>query len=199
MAAAVRIGLARPEDTTRLLEIYAPYVAHTAITFEYAVPSPEEFRGRVERILARYPYLVARQGDRIVAYAYAEPFHPRPAYGWAVETAIYVDSVHRRCGIGGALYAAQEKILAAMHILNVNACLACPESADEYLDKSSLFFHERLGYSVAGEFHRCGYKFGRWYNVVWLEKSIGEHVANPPAVLNFTAHRALVAEQDGIG
>lgn len=125
MAAAVRIGVARPEDTTRLLEIYAPYVAHTAITFEYAVPSPEEFRGRIERILARYPYLVARQGDRIVAYAYADPFHPRPAYGWAVETAIYVDSVHRRCGIGGALYAAQEKILAAMHILNLKFRACC--------------------------------------------------------------------------
>lgn len=193
-----RCGLAWPDQKMRprLLEIYAPYVAHTAITFEYAVPSPEEFRGRIERILARYPYLVARQGDRIVDYA--DAFHPRPAYGWAVETPIYVDSVHRRCGIGGALYAALKKILAAMHILNVNACLACPESADEYLDKSSLSFHERLGYRVAGEFHRCGYKFGRWYNVVWLEKSIGEHVANPPAVLNFTAHRALVAEQDGI-
>ena len=69
MAAAVRIGVARPEDATPLLEIYAPYVAHTAITFEYALPSPEEFRGRIERILARYPYLVARQGDRIVDYA----------------------------------------------------------------------------------------------------------------------------------
>lgn len=162
----MRIGVVRPRRCDPPPgDLCALCRAH-GLTFEDAVPSPEEFRGRIERILARYPYLVARQGDRIVAYAYADAFHPRPAYGWTVETAIYVDSVHRRWSIGGALYAALEKILAAMHILNVNACLACPESADEYLDKNSLSFHERLGYSVAGEFHRCSYKFGRWYNVV---------------------------------
>ena len=82
----VRIRIATPKDAGGLLKIYAPYVEKTAITFEYEVPSVEEFAMRIETVLRRYPYLAAEKGGELLGYAYAGAFHGRAAYGWAVET-----------------------------------------------------------------------------------------------------------------
>ena len=91
------IRVAREEDAAALLEIYAPYVLETAITFEYDVPSAEEFAGRIRHTLERYPYLVAEdESGELLGYAYASPFHARPAYDWAVETSFYVRKTGRR-------------------------------------------------------------------------------------------------------
>lgn len=75
--------------------------------------------------------------------------------------------------------------MAAQHILNLYACIACPAEEDEYLTKQSVRFHERRGYRPAGEFYRCGYKFGRWYNMVWMEKLLGAHLVNQSPVKRF--------------
>ena len=96
----IRIRAARLEDAENLLAVYAPYVEKTAVTFEYDVPSVEEFRRRIGKTLARYPYLVIEVDGEIGEYAYAGPFHSRAAYGWAVETSIYVDTGKRRMGLG---------------------------------------------------------------------------------------------------
>ena len=80
------IRTASQEDAAALLEIYAPYVEHTAITFEYVVPTVEEFGSRIKRILKKYPYLVAERNGIIVGYTYADVFKGRAAYDWAVET-----------------------------------------------------------------------------------------------------------------
>ena len=102
----IRIRPAKPEDAEKLLAIYAPYVEQTAITFEYEVPTVEEFRERIHNTLKKYPYLVAEQGEEPVGYAYVGPFHDRPAYDWAVETSIYVDQNKKRMGIGKKLHEA---------------------------------------------------------------------------------------------
>lgn len=78
-------------------------------------------------------------------------------------------------GIGRRLYEELENILKQQGILNVNACIAYPQVKDEYLTKDSVLFHEKLGYTMVGIFHQCGYKFHRWYDMVWMEKFIGEH------------------------
>ena len=180
---------ARPEDAAALLAIYAPYVEKTAVTFEYQPPSLEEFAGRIRRTLARYPYLAAEREGRILGYAYAGPFHPRPAYCWSAEASIYVWQDARRQGIGSRLYFALEAALKAMGILNLNACIAYPEAADEHLDRNSVEFHRCLGYRWVGQFHSCGYKFGRWYDMVWMEKMLGLHSAVPEPVRPFPAVR----------
>ena len=61
-----------------------------------------------------------------------------------------------------------------------------PEEDDEYLTKNSKQFHEHLGYRLIGEFRKCGYKFGRWYHMVWMEKMIGEHPEKPEQVKRFS-------------
>jgi len=177
------IRLATEADAADLLGIYAPYVEQTAITFEYDVPSVSEFRSRIRRVKERYPYLVAAQNGVLVGYAYAGAFHERAAYHWAVETSIYVRMDCKHQGIGCKLYHALECALRQQGILNVNACIACPETEDEYLTRDSVRFHEHLGYRMVGEFHQCGYKFERWYNMVWMEKTIGDHLQHQPEVL----------------
>lgn len=85
----MKVRSASLDDAEAVLKIYAPYVEQTAITFEYEVPTPEEFRKRMERVMERYPYLVAEEDGELLGYAYVSPFKERPAYDWAVETSIY--------------------------------------------------------------------------------------------------------------
>lgn len=181
------IRVASPRDAEALLRVYAPYVERTAITFEYEVPSVQEFAERIGRTLERYPYLVAEADGVPAGYAYAGPFKERAAYDWAVETTVYVDGDMKRRGIGRKLYGAMEKILEAQNILNLNACIAYPAEEDPYLTRDSVNFHRRLGYRMVGRFFQCGYKFDRWYDMVWMEKQIGRHTAHPLAVKPFGA------------
>ena len=179
---SITIRMANPADAQALLNIYAPYVINTAITFEYDVPSVEEFSSRIAHSLEKYPYLIAEEGGNILGYAYASPLHDRPAYDWAVETSIYVDQNIKHRGIGRKLHDALESTLREQGILNMNACIAYPPEEDEHLDKNSVEFHAHMGYRLVGEFYKCGYKFNRWYNMVWMEKLIGEHLSDqkPP-------------------
>ena len=118
---------------------------------------------------------MAEHDGKIVGYAYVSPFKERAAYTWAVETSIYVDQNCKRMGIGKKLHSALEHCLKEMGILNMEACIGYPQEDDEYLTKNSAQFHEHLGYRMVGEFKKCGYKFHRWYNMIWMEKIIGIH------------------------
>lgn len=166
---------AAPADAKALLAIYTPYVEQTAITFEYDVPTLEKFTSRIQTTLRKFPYIIAEEDNEILGYAYASPFKERAAYGWSVETSIYVKQNQRQKGIGRLLYDRLEEILKKQGVLNVNACIGYPQIEDEYLTQDSVRFHEKLGYSMVGTFHKCGYKFGRWYDMVWMEKFIGQH------------------------
>ena len=165
-------------DAKAIQTIYAPYVEQTAVTFEYDVPSEDEFRRRIATVKQKYPWIVMEKDGRIVGYAYASTFKPRDAYQWAVETSIYVDQSMKRCGIGRQLHEALEQRLKAQGILNMNACISFIEPEDEYLTLDSVRFHEQLGYKKVAHFHLCGKKFGRWYDMIWMEKLIGEHNNN---------------------
>mgnify|MGYP003375184739 FL=1 len=150
------LRMAVPEDADALLAIYTPYVEKTAISFEYQVPSRAEFSQRISSTLSRYPYIVACMKGTAVGYAYVSPFHGR-----AVETSIYVREDIRGCGCGRLLYEVLEEILKRQHIINSNACISFP-------NPPSIAFHQSMGY-----------KLGRWWDVVWMEKMLGEHNEEP--------------------
>ena len=183
---SITIRMANPADAQALLNIYAPYVINTAITFEYDVPSVEEFASRIAHTLEKYPYLIAEEGGNILGYAYASPFHDRPAYDWAVETSIYVDQNIKHRGIGRKLHDALESTLREQGILNMNACIAYPPEEDEHLDKNSVEFHAHMGYRLVGEFYKCGYKFNRYYDMVWMEKEIAPHKVDATPFIPFS-------------
>ncbi len=161
------------EDAEDILRIYTPYVEDTDITFEFQVPTIEEFRERMVHTLEKYPYFVALdEMGQILGYTYASPFKGRPAYNWSVETSIYVDRNYKGRGIGSKLYEALEHALKLQHIVNACACICA--SYDE-----SILFHHKCGYRLVATFHKSGYKSGRWHDMVWMEKFLGEHQIPP--------------------
>ena len=179
----VIIRYAVPKDAKRILEIYSYYIKNTAITFEYDIPALPEFQHRIENIIKKYPYLVAEQNGKVQGFAYANTFIARRAYDWSCETTIYLDFVVQKCGLGRKLYTALEEELKQMGILNLYACIAYPETDDKYLNKNSFEFHSHLGFKTVGKFQKCGYKFGNWYDMIWLEKIIGTHLQQQPQVI----------------
>ncbi len=176
-------------DAPRLLEIYGWYVEHTAISFEYETPSLEEFTRRIAHTLERYPYLVAERGGRVLGYAYAGAFVGRRAYDWAAELTVYLDPDCRGVGLGRRLYGTLEEQLRKMGILNLYACIGWCDEEDEYLTHASPAFHRALGFTLAGKFQKCGYKFGRWYDMIWMEKLIGSHSSPQPDIRSWTEVR----------
>ena len=191
----ITLRIATPDDASALLAIYAHYVQHTAITYEYDVPTLADFRARIAHTLEMYPYIAAERNGELIGYAYTSAFHARAAYKWSAETSIYTRLDCHGLGLGRRLYDVIERISRAQNIVNLNACIAYPETEDEYLTKNSVQFHEHIGFSYVGEFHNCAYKFGRWYNMVWMEKSIAEHISTPAPVVPFPEmDKAVLAE-----
>ena len=88
------------EDVNRILEIYAYYVKNTAITFEYVVPTVEEFLDRMKHTMKKYPYIVIEKDGKIQGYAYAGAFIGRPAYDWSCEMTVYLNHSAQKCGFG---------------------------------------------------------------------------------------------------
>lgn len=180
------IRMAAETDAEELLTIYAPYVTDTAITFEYDIPTVAEFSRRIRDTLRMYPYIVALDEGRIAGYAYASAFKQRAAYNWAVETTIYLKQDCRGKGLGRKLYHALENILKRQNIINLNACIAYTPGEDAHLDNTSTAFHSHLGYMKVAHFTKCGYKFGTWYDMIWMEKMLGEHPGAPDPVIPIT-------------
>ena len=177
---ALTIRFATPADAEALVAIYAPYILKTAITYEYEIPSTAEFARRIETYSAKYPYLVAELDGTPVGYAYASPLGSRPAFDWAVEAAIYIREDCKGMGIGKALYQKLEAILQIMGIRTMTAAVASVSHPDPYLTDASIRFHLRMGYTPVGTFRNAGCKFGRWYDLTWLEKAIGTYETQPP-------------------
>ena len=173
------------DDAEESLAIYAPYVRDTAVSFEYVVPSVEEFVDRILQISAKYPYIKAVEDGKIIGYAQANTFKGRKAYDWSVETTVYVRKDAKRNGTGRRLYECLEQSLKKMGVLNMNACIASTKENDAFLTNDSTYFHSRMGFTEVGRFHNSGYKFGRWYDMIWMEKMIGEHSDDPAPVIPY--------------
>ncbi|HWP21522.1 MAG TPA: GNAT family N-acetyltransferase [Candidatus Cryosericum sp.] len=166
------IRRAREADAQALLDIYAPYVTDTPVTFEYEVPSLVEFASRIRNVSAEYPYLVCEIGGTIVGYAYAHRYKERAAYQWDAELSVYLDGANRGRGLGKVFYTALIEILALQNGKNVYGCVLCPNEGSERL-------HESLGFSRVGVFRSTGYKCGAWRDVVWFEKQIAPYELEP--------------------
>jgi len=157
------VRFARREDIPAILEIYGPYVANTAFSFEYTIPTLEDFITRFEKITAWFPWLVWEENGKILGYAYGSAPFERAAYQWCAESSIYLAPDVRGRGIGRKLNTALEELLAKQGYHKVYAIVT---TANE----GSVAFHEKLGYTYHSVFENCGYKMGRWLGVIWLQK-----------------------------
>ncbi len=160
------------QDVPRILEIYAPYIENTAISFEYTVPSLAEFTQRFLGITANFPWLVWEEDGVILGYAYGSLPFERAAYQWCASASIYLCPEACGKGIGKKLYAALEQILQSQGYRKVYAVIT---TANE----DSVAFHRAVGYRHVATFPDCGYKFGNWYGTIWMEKDLNSWEVPP--------------------
>lgn len=167
-----KIRLATLDDSEGILEIYAPYITGTSVTFEYDVPTITEFRERMANIQKTYPWLVCEINKHIVGYAYASRFREREAYNWSVSLSIYLKEDCHRKGIGKALYFALFELLKLQGYYNAYATVTLPNPKSEG-------FHAALGFREIGVYHKAGYKLGSWHDIKCYERKIQEHILLP--------------------
>ena len=156
---------ARRSDVPAMLAIYAPFVEHTAVSFEYDVPTEAEFARRLEEHQAAFPWLVCEENGRVMGYAYAGRAFERAAYGWNAEISCYLAPELRGRGVGRRLYARIEEILTRLGYYKLFAVVTSANAP-------SVAFHRALGFRDAACFRNVGYKQGGWYDVLWLEKTL---------------------------
>ena len=159
------IRIAEERDLPQILAIYAPFVLNTTYTFEYDVPTEEEFLARFHSITAQFPWLVWEEDGQILGYAYGSAPFARAAYGWSSETSVYVRPDAGGRGIGRGLYTALEQILAIQGYMR-NYVIVTSEN------RGSLAFHEKLGYRTTGHMPGVAFKFGKRLGIVWMEKDL---------------------------
>lgn len=172
----MQIRFATTKDTDALLAIYNQYIG-TNITFEYVLPSHQEFTDRIRGISNFYPYLVAEDKGRIVGYAYACRAFERAAYAWCAELSIYLDKNYRSQGLGHTLY---ELLFEICKLQGINLVFGVVTGTNA----PSVTFHKALGFKMVGDFPHNGYKNHTWLNVFWLAKELLPAPDNPAPVLS---------------
>ena len=171
------IRLATEQDIPRILEIYRPYIENTAISFEYTVPSTEEFIQRFRGITAFYPWLVWEENGTVLGYAYGSRPCERAAYQWCASVSIYICPDAQGRGIGKALYQELECHLQKQGYKKVYAVITTANQA-------SVEFHKAVGYRHTATFPDCGYKFGKWFGTIWMEKTLSTWDSPPQAPIS---------------
>lgn len=166
MKSRFMIRQAAAEDAAALLDIYRPYITDTVITFEYDVPTADEFAGRITDTLPDFPYLVCERDGKPVGYAYAHRIRERAAYDWACELSIYLAPEAQGRGVGTVLYQCLIDLLEMQHLRILYGCVTLP-------NEKSRRLHEKLGFALTGVWHGSGWKFECWHDVGWFEKRLG--------------------------
>lgn len=166
----VVIRPATADDAGAVARIYAPYVASTAVSFEEEAPVPEEV---VKRIKASHVWLIADSATEVIGYAYAAPFHPRPAYRWSVEISVYLTEAATGRGIGRLLLSSLLDALRAAGFVNAFAGTTLPNEA-------SVGLFESFGFERIALQHKVGYKLGAWHDVGWWQLRLQDPIDPPP-------------------
>ena len=169
--------LIRHADPTRdapaCVAIYAPYVSHSVASLEEDPPDVAEMTRRIETVTVAYPWLVAEDAGSVIGYAYGSQHHPRSAYRWAVNAAVYIDRARQGEGVGRALYEALLTLLARQGLRIVCAGITLPNLA-------SVALHESFGFQPVGVYRRIGFKQDRWWDVGWWELELPDAGGDPP-------------------
>lgn len=176
---SVLIRNAVPEDAAAIVDIYAPYVLTTGVTFETEVPTVEQYRARIEKTQEFFPFFVLEEDGEVVAFSYAHFLRERRAYRWLCEPSIYVRQDKHRSGYARMLYEKLLPTLKKQGFCEVVAVLGCPNEPSER-------FHERMGFVLTAEFPKSGYKLGRWYDVKYYSLQLNPRSEQPAEPIPYT-------------
>lgn len=167
----VLIRKAEKKDVPTIREIYAPYVANTAITFETEIPTIDEIYKRLETN-SRYGWNVAVASGDVVGFAYGSKHRERAAYQWCCEVSIYLRENFQGKGVGSLLYTKLFDELKTKGLIQAYGGITLP-------NEQSVGFHESMGFSHLGTYKNVGYKLEKWHDVGWWEKKLGDCSKNP--------------------
>lgn len=168
----MEIRAANLDDAHQIAAIYAPSVEHSHISFEERAPSPGEMRERIRTYTQTHPWIVATEGDTILAYAYACAHRTRAAYRWSADSAIYVREDARGRGIGKGLYTELFRLLKLQHFHSIYAGITLPNEA-------SIALHRSVGFTPVGIYREVGYKNGAWRDTSWWQLQLAGVQAPP--------------------
>lgn len=174
----LQIRIAEEKDASGILNIYAPFIVNTTITFEYDLPTVTEFGERINKITKNYPWLVCTHEDEIAGYAYACAHRERKAYQWSAEVSVYVAENFRRAGIAKKLYHTLFELCRLQNIINLYAGIALPNEQSEK-------FHRQCGFQEVGIYKKIGYKLGAWHDVLWMYVAIKDPPDFPDPFIPF--------------
>jgi phosphinothricin acetyltransferase len=161
-------------DVKDVTAIYAHHVLHGTGTFETVPPTESDMAARRADVLGKgLPYLVAEEGGQVLGFAYCQWFKPRPAYRFSAEDSIYLHPDARGKGLGKQLLAELARQAEAAGIRKLIAVIGDSGNA------GSVGVHRSLGFTQVGIFQSCGWKFGRWLDIVLMEKFIGAGDTTP--------------------
>lgn len=164
-----------PDDLPAVTRIYAHHVLHGTGTFEEVPPSLDEIRARYEKVRALgLPWIVAEDEGAVTGYAYAALFRERSAYRYTLEDSVYVDPAGPRRGTGRALIA---ELLTRCEALGYRQMIA---AIGDSANAGSIGLHKAMGFETAGVYRDVGVKFGRWLDVVLMQKTLGAGAASIP-------------------
>ncbi len=162
-------------DLPAITRIYAHHVLHGTGTFETTPPTLEEMTARRADVLSKgLPWLVAEEAGEVLGYAYGNWFKPRPAYRFSVEDSIYLAPEAAGKGLGRALLA---ELLATLERSGIRKVMAV---IGDSANAGSIGVHKALGFEQVGVVPACGWKFGRWLDIVMMQRAIGEGDRTPP-------------------
>ena len=165
----------RDEDLDAITRIYAHHVLHGTGTFETTPPTRDEMAGRRADVLGKgLPWLVIEGDGQVMGYAYGNWFKPRPAYRYSVEDSIYMAPESAGKGLGKLLLT---ELLAQCERAGVRKVMAV---IGDSANAGSIGVHKALGFEQVGVVQSCGWKFGRWLDIVLMQKSIGQGDSTPP-------------------
>jgi L-amino acid N-acyltransferase YncA len=171
----VTIRAAAPADVAAITRIYAEAVKHGTATFEIEPPDEAEMARRLQTLVAgNYPYLVAERSGALAGYAYAGPYHLRPAYRWTVEDSVYLDRQFQGQGIGRLL---MRQLLADAEARSFRQMIAL---VGDSTNTASIALHAAAGFLPVGTLRSVGYKHGCWLDVVVMQRPLGSADSSPP-------------------
>jgi L-amino acid N-acyltransferase YncA len=172
----ILLRAARSGDIEDITHIYADAVRNSAATFELEAPDATEMLRRYRALAERgYPYLVAQSAGALLGYAYVGPYHARPGYRWTVEDTVYVARPAHRRGVGSALLRRLIEMSAAKGFRQMVAVIGDSGNV------GSIELHRAMGFHMVGTLAHTGFKFGRWIDVVLMQRSLGPGAATPAA------------------
>ncbi|MBK7614264.1 MAG: N-acetyltransferase [Burkholderiales bacterium] len=162
------IRLSNDADLAAITAIYAHNVLHGTGTFELDPPSQADMTTRRADVLGKgLPWLVAERDDQVLGYAYANHFRPRPAYRFCLEDSIYLHPEAQGQGVGSLLLA---ELIGRCEAAGARQMLAVIGDSQNL---GSVGVHRRLGFEHTGLLKSSGWKFGRWLDVVLMQRALG--------------------------